>query len=125
WLDHPPYAPDWDGSGDLSSGDPVLDVDDRVGGGPERVTLEVPFESGQYHYKVHFFSDMAPTSGSMATVNIWIDNVLEFTQSKTLQDDEVWDCAYIEWPSGLVHAGAGLEECRQGNAGGVPAPEKD
>jgi uncharacterized repeat protein (TIGR01451 family) len=125
WLDHPPYAPDWDGSGDLSPGDPVLDVDDRMGGGPERVTLEVPFESGQYHYKVHFFSDMAPVSGSTATVSIWIDNVLEFTRSETLQDDEVWDCAYIEWPSGLVHAGAGLEEGLEGNVGGMPAPEKN
>lgn len=122
WLDHSPYAPDWDASGDVSPGDPILDVDDRFGGGPELITLEVPYEEGQYQYKVHFWSDVGPTSGATATVNIWIDNVLEFTESRALQDGEVWDCAYIECPSGLVRS---AEDGVEPLPGDTTTPAKD
>lgn len=96
--------PDWDGSGSPSSGDPFLDVDDVEGYGPECITLEDPPYEGIYEYKVHFYFDEWPQEGSTATVKIWINGVLVFTESKTLYDDEVWDCAYIEWPSGNVYS---------------------
>jgi uncharacterized protein YfaP (DUF2135 family) len=96
--------PDWDDTGDSSDGDPALDVDDTDGYGPEHIVLCVPPFNGVYIYKVHYFSDHGH-GVSTATVKIWIDEVLVFTASRSLSDDEVWDCACIAWPSGIVSAG--------------------
>ena len=108
WLNGEPNGPDWDSSGDLSEGDPILDVDDTNGYGPEYTTLQTPPYEGIYQYKVHFFPDELLEGSSTtlaspnATVRIWINDVLVFTESETLYEDEIWDCAYIEWPSGNV-----------------------
>jgi PKD repeat protein len=90
--------PDWDGSGDLSPGDPVLVVDHIYGYGAEYIFLPDPPYDGTYQYKVYY------SSPSEATVKIWIDGELVFEESKLLYEDEVWDCAYIEWPSGIVYS---------------------
>ena len=94
--------PDWDGSWNLSPGDPVLDADVSHGYGPEHITFPDPQYNGTYRYKVHYFSGCYGPSN--ATVKIWINNVLVFEESKLLYEDEVWDCAYIEWPSGNVYS---------------------
>jgi hypothetical protein len=58
--------------------------------------------TGTYRYKVHYFSGCYGPSN--ATVKIWIDDVLVFEKSKLLYEGDVWDCAYIEWPSGNVYS---------------------
>jgi PKD repeat protein len=95
--------PDWDGSGNLSPGDPVLVIDDTYGYGTEYVFLPDPPYNGTYQYKVYYSSAQCPCL-SEATVKIWIDGELVFTKSKALSQHETWDCAYIEWPSGNVYS---------------------
>jgi len=94
--------PDW-GVPEVTTDNPSLDQDVTDGYGPENITLQAPTSSGEshYQYKVHYYSDdgYGPTT---ATVRIWINDVLVAQYSKLLVDDEIWDCAYIEWPSGDV-----------------------
>jgi uncharacterized protein YfaP (DUF2135 family) len=95
--------PDWDDSGGISTGDPQLDIDDTDGYGPEYTVLQAPPFERIYQFKVHYFSGSIPTT---ATVRIWINDVLTFTDSEVLPYEEyVWDCACISWPSGAVSAG--------------------
>jgi hypothetical protein len=95
--------PDWDDSGGISTGDPQLDIDDTDGYGPEYTVLQAPPFNGIYQFKVDYFSGSIPTT---ATVRIWINDVLTFTDSAVLPSyGYVWDCACISWPSGTVSAG--------------------
>jgi len=97
--------PDWDNSGngtpDGSPGDPSLDVDNTWGYGPEYIVLAAPPFNGIYQYKVHYYADNGH-GPSTATVKIWINNDLVFQGNKTMSNDEVWDCASIDWPLGNV-----------------------
>ena len=113
--------PDWDGvDGSGTAGDPVLDVDDNDGEGPETTTLNQP-ASGAYEYKVHYFDWANCTSPTQATVQIRINGGLAATYNYTftcpvsesgiaaagvIEDQDVWDCACIQWPSGEVTEGA-------------------
>lgn len=94
--------PNWDGVGGSTAGDPKLDVDDMNGYGPEYIVLGEPPFTGDYQYTVHYYYGSVAT---VATVKIWIDDVLVFEASKTITNHEVWDCACIQWPSGNVYAG--------------------
>jgi VCBS repeat-containing protein len=96
------WNPDWDNSGGPSPGDPSLDIDNTWGYGPEDITLVAPPYNGTYQVIIHFYSDHGLTGGSTATVRIWINDELVFTASRTLYDDDVWYCAHIQWPSGIV-----------------------
>jgi uncharacterized protein YfaP (DUF2135 family) len=104
--------PDW-GLGEVSVDNPSLDQDDTNGYGPENITLEQPYEEGIYQYKVHYFYDyeLGPTT---ATVRIWINDIEVFEQSKLISNGDIWDCAYISWPAGLI------VEPPAANAGSVP-----
>jgi hypothetical protein len=105
--------PDWGVPGDTAD-NPSLDQDDTDGYGPENITLAEPYieppEGGMsefqlaqtiYRYKVHYYDDWGhgPTT---ATVKIWINGVKVAEFSKLLENDDVWDCAIIYWPSGVV-----------------------
>lgn len=95
--------PDWGLSG-VTEDNPSLDQDDTDGYGPENITLEQPYEEGTYHYMVHYYGDHGHGPATV-TVRIWINDVLVAEYSKLMYDDEVWDCAYIDWPSGNVTPG--------------------
>jgi uncharacterized repeat protein (TIGR01451 family) len=94
------HNPDW-GLEEVTADNPSLDQDVTTGFGPENITLEQPYEEGIYQYKVHYFYDYehGPTT---ATVHIWINEVEVWQASKMLVNNEVWDCAYISWPDGVV-----------------------
>jgi uncharacterized protein YfaP (DUF2135 family) len=97
--------PDWDGSGgNNTAGDPSLDQDITTGYGPEHTVLVAPPFNGIYQYKVHYYWDHG-NGPSTATVKIWVNDNLVFQGNKTMSDNEVWDCACISWPSGVVSAG--------------------
>jgi hypothetical protein len=95
--------PDW-GLPGVAEDNPVYSGDDTDGYGPESIYLRLPYEVGTYQCKVHYFDDyyLGP---STATVTIWINDVQVAQYSKELSYDEVWDCASIEWPSGVVAPG--------------------
>jgi uncharacterized repeat protein (TIGR01451 family) len=99
--------PDW-GLPGVVEDNPVLSGDIRGGYGPENIHLKQPYEEGVYQYKVHCWDDYG-YGPSTATVIIWINNVQVAEYSKELSYDEVWDCASIEWPSGVVTPASGGE----------------
>jgi uncharacterized repeat protein (TIGR01451 family) len=91
--------PDWGVSG-VTEDNPLLDKDDRDGDGPEYITLKQP-EEGTYQYKVHYYTDRGH-GPSLATVIVWINDDPVAKYSKVMSNNEVWDCCYIDWPSGKV-----------------------
>jgi uncharacterized protein YfaP (DUF2135 family) len=93
--------PNWSGN---SASNPSLDQDVTTGYGPEYIVLQSPPFNGIYQYKVYYYSDHG-NGNSMATVRIWINDELVFQGNRTLSNQEWWDCASIDWPSGNVTAG--------------------
>ncbi|MFC1969602.1 FecR domain-containing protein [Chloroflexota bacterium] len=99
--------PDW-GLPGVVKDNPVYSGDVTDGYGPENIYLKQPYEVGTYQCKVNCWEDNG-YGPSTATVTIWIDDVQVFQESEELSEDEVWDCASIEWPSGGVAAVLGGE----------------
>ena len=95
--------PDW-GLVEVDEDNPSLDQDNRSGLGPENITLEQPYEEGDYQVIIHYFDGDEPTT---ATVRIWIDDVLVATYTREMSDGDTWNCALISWPSGEVSPGDG------------------
>lgn len=93
--------PNWGGS---SASNPSLDQDVTTGYGPEYIVLIAPPFNGIYQYKVYYYSDHG-NGPSTATVRIWINDELVFQGNKTLSDEQWWNCASIDWPSGNVTPG--------------------
>jgi len=105
---------------------PILDVDDDEGFGPEVIALPgdgdddfIPADS--FEIQVHYFNDRAqissfPTSTSNATVRVFLFGQLaaEFDQA-LVQTGDLWRVATIEWPSGAVE---GIGEVAGGVEGG-------
>ncbi|MEM6367228.1 MAG: choice-of-anchor D domain-containing protein [Myxococcota bacterium] len=94
---------------------PILDLDDDEGFGPEVIALPgegeedfIPADS--FEIQVHYFNDRAavssfPTSTSNATVRIFLFGQLaaEFDQALD-QTGDLWRVGRIAWPSGAVEA---------------------
>jgi len=93
--------PNWGGT---SASNPSLDQDVTTGYGPEYIVLQSPPFDGVYQYKVYYYSDHGH-GPSTATVRIWINDVLVFQGNQTLSNEQWWDCASIDWPSGNVTPG--------------------
>ena len=97
WLNK---NPDW-GLPGVTEDNPSLNGDFLYGYGPEIITLEQPYEQGIYQYKVNYHKDneLGP---SIATVRVWINDVMVWVDSKEMSHEEIWHCVSIEWPSGQV-----------------------
>jgi uncharacterized repeat protein (TIGR01451 family) len=92
--------PDWGVPGVIVD-NPELYQDDFAGYGPEIITLLEPYDEGVYQVKIHYYSDNG-TGPSIATVRIYIFENLVAEYNKEMVVNEVWDCASISWPSGVV-----------------------
>jgi hypothetical protein len=101
--------PNW-GLSAATDDDPSLDADTIPtvsGAGPEIITIDVPY-TDVYTVMVHYFGKNGSSScgacpNADATVNIYLGGVLAATYNDTLfQDDDVWEVATIDWPSGLI-----------------------
>jgi hypothetical protein len=101
--------PNW-GLSAATDDDPSLDADTIPtvsGAGPEIITIDVPY-TDVYTVMVHYFgkngsSSCAACPDADTTVNIYLGGVLAATYNDTLyQDDDVWEVATIDWPSGLI-----------------------
>lgn len=100
--------PNWGGPG--PDDDPSLDEDTIPGVsglGPEIITIEAPADD-VYTVLAHYYgrngtASCANCPDADATVNVYLGGVLAATYDTTLfEDDDVWEVATIEIPSGLV-----------------------
>jgi hypothetical protein len=107
--------PDWGQIG-LPCDDPALDVDCINDCAVENIKLG-KLESGTYTVKVHYYSDH-DQGRTLATVTLWLLGEAKLFQQRWVTDDQIWDVATVEWPSGTVTplgtvsagpAGLGLE----------------
>jgi uncharacterized repeat protein (TIGR01451 family) len=102
WLNK---NPDW-GLPGVTEDNPSLNGDFLFGYGPEIITLQQPYEPGIYQYKVHYQNDHG-LGPSVATVRVWINDVMVWEDSKEMSDQEIWHCVSIDWPSGDVEGTPG------------------
>ena len=99
--------PDWDNDGaQASAGDPVLDIDDLCGYGPENINIENP-GNGEYTIGVHFFGntgcDSQQESATNTTVKIFVNGGLEAQYDRTMNgDDDFWEVATVQWSNGVA-----------------------
>jgi cysteine-rich repeat protein len=88
--------------GRAAGDDPILDVDDIDGLGPEVISIPVPEMAQKYLVAVHLFrKDLSPTAE--VRVRILIDGEVAFSASRDMLDgDEWWEVATVDWASGEV-----------------------
>jgi uncharacterized repeat protein (TIGR01451 family) len=97
WLNQ---NPDWGVPG-VTEDNPSLNGDFLYGYGPEIITLQRPYEQAIYQYKVDYHKDNEEGL-SIATVNVWINDVWMGEHSKEMSVNDVWNCLSIDWPSGQI-----------------------
>ena len=93
-------GPEW---GIFSPSDnPSLDRDDTDGAGPENLNVAVPEQGVRYQVGAHYWNDWG-YGKAFTTVRIYIYGVLRDQWADvSLNNDDMWDTHYIDWPSGTV-----------------------
>ena len=95
---------DWGNSG-FTGDNPVLDLDDIPGTGPENINIQSPEPGASYTVVVHDYtgSTIDFYGENEVTVNIYINGVLSWTETRTISDDGSYNYfAQIDWSSGLI-----------------------
>ena len=87
--------PDWDGSGGVSAGDPVLDIDAPESSNPEIARIPLPAGAQSYTLGVDHYT--TSTGTATATLRIYLDDALVATHSRTVNADELWDGVVVSW----------------------------
>lgn len=109
--------------------DPVLDVDDVNGFGPENINIDQPESDQVFMVGVHYFRDAAGGEGglrsTLATIRIYVWERLVFEETALLEASQAWwQVANVEWDSGDVEDGAAQmfteTPPRAGGGGGWP-----
>ncbi len=98
--------PDW---GDAGTGlpdgdatnDPILDVDNIDGHGPENINHDVLFDTAApFLVGVHYYADKGISGPVNARVRIYVSGSLAFEKTATLSCQEIWEVAAIEVTGG-------------------------
>jgi len=90
-------SPEWDGQAGQTEGDPVLDIDDVDGFGPENINIDSPVD-GTYRVLVHNFLVDQSTG---ITVKIFVDGGLQYESFRELPStSDSWEVADIVWANG-------------------------
>jgi len=92
--------PEWDGATGRTAGDPVLDIDDTDGIGPEQAHIEAPINAN-YTVAVNFYAGTTPPADSTATVRVYVGGGLQHTISHTLVANDMWEAVTIAWQDGV------------------------
>lgn len=105
-------SPEWDGSAGRTEGDPVLDIDDLSGFGPENINVDA-MSAGDYLVGVNTYS------GSMdcgVTVRIFIFGRLAGEFFAEMSPREWWEVAAVRWPADILTEDPCIEDLTDGNA---------
>jgi hypothetical protein len=100
------FGLNWGGNG--ASDDPVLDLDDIPGTGPENINIDQPadevFVVMVHDYEHGFFGTVEDYPGpNQVTVNVYIDGALAFTDTKAISgENQRVGFAVIDWAAGTV-----------------------
>ncbi|MEM6931209.1 MAG: hypothetical protein AAF602_30035, partial [Myxococcota bacterium] len=90
----------WSPSG--PDGDPVLDIDDIDGTGPENVNIEGPADQ-LYHVWVHDYPLSPRNAGNDVTVRIYLSGVIAFDETRTITGENRFEhFATIDWAAQTV-----------------------
>lgn len=107
---------DWGVPG-LTDDDGHISIDDNLGFGPETAGVKLPAD-GSYRVRVHAFDD-GDDGDVTANVSLFLDGALEWSGSKVLERNEVWEVGTVNWPDKTFAVStedlwdaAGVRECR-------------
>lgn len=99
--------PDWDGDGvPASAGDPVLEIDDLCGYGPEKIIIGKPGD-GEYSIGVHFYGntgcDTQIEQPTNATIKVFVNEELEGQYDRAMNTKgDFWEVAKVQWSGGAA-----------------------
>lgn len=99
--------PDWDGSGNVSGGDPLLDVTDVASSNPEVIVLGLPTGSGQYRVGAHNFGAAqqgGATAATTAVLRVFLDGVLVASHTRSVPTRNLWDGITLSWSGTSITA---------------------
>ncbi len=98
------FPMDWGTSG-YDEDNPVLDLDDIPGTGPENINIADPESSVEYTVVVHDYTGSTPDvyGENDVTVNIYLDGTLSWTDTRTISGDGSYTYfARIDWATGTI-----------------------
>lgn len=98
----PPDVLDW-GVAAYSGDNPALDQDDTQTSGPENINILAP-SPGIYTVAVRDFGNDPQIASTNVTVNIYLDGVLMWTDTRVITGDPTLavEFAEIDWPAGVI-----------------------